>query len=101
MNIKPLYEKHFPAFQVERLGKVIEKGLEKGDIAEWFYGPDCGQLVADTYGIPVCLYPSAESELPGINPPLTFLPLNLPKFKSKPVAIHIETVIIYTGMLSA
>ncbi|OBZ80928.1 hypothetical protein A0J61_11023 [Choanephora cucurbitarum] len=81
-NIKPLNEKHFAVFQVEKLGKVIEKGLKKKrDKAEWCYGPDCGQLVADRYGVPVCLYPSAESELPGISPPLTLLPLNLPKKK--------------------
>ena len=87
---KHLYSRHFPAFQLDRLEDTLRKGLKKTDIAGWFYGPDCAQLVADTYNIPVCLYPSSEAEHPSINPALTFLPLNLPKTKSKPVAIHIQ-----------
>ncbi|OBZ81439.1 hypothetical protein A0J61_10512 [Choanephora cucurbitarum] len=66
------------------------KGLNKTDIAGWFYGPDYAQLVADTYNIPAYLYPSSEAEYSSINPALIFLPLNLPKTKSKPVAIHIR-----------
>ena len=89
-NIKDSYRKYFPNFDVERLRTVVATGLDKKEMPEWFYGPDCAQLVADTYSIPVCIYPSAEQEHPGINPAITYLPLNVPKSKSKPVAIHIQ-----------
>ena len=89
-KLKPIYKERFPAFQIERLEETIKKGMKKKEIAEWFYGPDCAQVVADTYGVPVCVYPSAELEHSAVNPPLTFLPLELPKHKSKPVAIHLQ-----------
>lgn len=87
---KDIYVKNFPAFQIDRLETVIKKGIKKSDLAEWFYGPDCAQVTADAYGIPVCIYPSLEHEHAAINPPLTFLPLELPKLKTKPVAIHLQ-----------
>ena len=50
--------KNFLAFQTERLEKIIKKGMNKSDLAEWFYSPDCAQVTADAYGISVCVYPS-------------------------------------------
>ncbi|OBZ81324.1 hypothetical protein A0J61_10627, partial [Choanephora cucurbitarum] len=55
---KEIYTKNFPAFQIDRLEKVIKKGMNKSDLAEWFYSPDCAQVTADAYGISVCVYPS-------------------------------------------
>ncbi|KAI8326778.1 hypothetical protein EDC96DRAFT_590533 [Choanephora cucurbitarum] len=70
--------------------KSNQESMNKSDLAEWFYDPDCAQLTAETYGISMCVYPSLENEHTVVNPPLTFLPLELPKNKSKPVAIHLQ-----------
>ncbi|KAI8875763.1 hypothetical protein K501DRAFT_280064 [Backusella circina FSU 941] len=48
-------------------------------VPECFIVPDCAQVVADTYDVPVCVYPD-----PSEKSPLTFLPIRSPtKLKIK------------------
>ncbi|KAI7893318.1 uncharacterized protein EV154DRAFT_417229, partial [Mucor mucedo] len=43
------------------------------EYGDWFTTPECAQVVADAYGIPVVVFPCGDNEA------LTFLPLALPK----------------------
>lgn len=52
----------------------------------WFQDFDCGQILADAFAVPVCIYPSEDNQKP-----FTFLPLDLPKNrKIKPNPIHLQ-----------
>ncbi|KAI8326995.1 hypothetical protein EDC96DRAFT_569935 [Choanephora cucurbitarum] len=74
---------------------LLEKGLKKTDIKVWLYGPDCAQLVADTYNPPPpssLSLPPSEAEGPSVN---SALPLKLPKTKSKPVVNQTNLPTVY------
>lgn len=71
----------------KKLEGLIERGsnwVEKdggAELTDWFITPECAQVVADAYGVPVVVYPSIRSNSEAV----TFLPLEMPiKRTSKP-----------------
>ena len=70
-----------------RLQGLIERGSEWVEkdggarLADWFRTPECAQVVADTYGVPVVVFPNVASNGEAVS----FLPLEMPlQTRSKP-----------------
>jgi len=77
---KEVYEKKL-AFDVASLRDNIERGMEsKSPVCKWFNTPDCAQVVADAYNVPVCIYSDPQNTY---IPSLTYLPLNRSTEKPK------------------
>ncbi|KAI8146850.1 hypothetical protein BJV82DRAFT_368885 [Fennellomyces sp. T-0311] len=60
----------------------------------WSYTPGCTQLAADTFRIPVAVYPDTDQKLSRRNsgPPLLYLPFEGPIPKAKPLPIVMQYI---------
>ncbi|KAI8878730.1 hypothetical protein K501DRAFT_277234 [Backusella circina FSU 941] len=89
---KHIYE-HIFINDLENLEKkTLELEWTKAShkVPEWFSVPDCAQVVADTYDVPVCIYPNPSDKSP-LGCTLTFLPIRSPtklKIKCKPYILQ-------------
>lgn len=71
--------------------KESHKKAKSANPKYWFSSPDCAQVLANTYCVPVCIYPDTSPN--NMTVPLTYLPLNLPrKLTNKPNPIHIQNI---------
>lgn len=81
------YEEYFD-FNIPLIEKNIRSGLDEGSNSPiiWFKTPECSQVVADTYNIPVCVYSDSSNKSNFIEC-MTFLPLAMP-VKAKKVRTY-------------
>ncbi|ORY94266.1 hypothetical protein BCR43DRAFT_517272 [Syncephalastrum racemosum] len=99
LTMESIYRQHFGKLMdkehIDMLVSICQYGLDDSAAAStncplqyWFIAPGCVQLVADTYGRPVALYPSSAERSPVdpnnyVTPPLLFLPFDSPSAASK------------------
>lgn len=61
----------------------------------WFYTPCCVQLAADTFQIPISVYPDIDESVNRNNnsgPPLLYVPFSGPKPKQEPLPLLMQFV---------
>ncbi|KAI8994785.1 hypothetical protein BDB01DRAFT_831733 [Pilobolus umbonatus] len=59
-------------------------------IGHWFNTPDCSQILADAFSVPVCVYPDVAEE---DSFSVTYLPIELPdRLSNKPRPIHFQNL---------
>lgn len=83
---KNIYRENFWFQDLDRLKKNIENGIDwttttrcsKCSGSRFFYTPECAQVVADAYWIPVCIY-SNSSNMEAV----THLPIDYTTDKTK------------------
>ena len=81
---KHVYEEVF-SFNVDEVRRNIVCGIDDTTVVspQWFIVPDCAQVVADAYNIPVCVYPDPNTTDPSITHLPVANPLR-PKVKVQP-----------------
>ncbi|KAI8082395.1 hypothetical protein BDF21DRAFT_488050 [Thamnidium elegans] len=90
---KDKYARFF-GFDIVSLEKNIKSDMYSytTSLPIWFDYPGCVQVIADTYDIPVCMYPDAGNKS-RFNEAITALPLRVPtKPKVKVQPYHIQNI---------
>ncbi|KAI8979989.1 hypothetical protein BDB01DRAFT_837022 [Pilobolus umbonatus] len=96
MKTKKLHER---ADKEEKLPDVPfgHQGAMRARIDHWFNIPDCSQILADAFDVPVCVYPDVAEE---DSFSVTYLPIDLPnKLLNKPSLSTFKILVKLSGVL--
>ncbi|CAG8638293.1 2982_t:CDS:1, partial [Scutellospora calospora] len=89
--------KNWLGYNTDLLKQILESRASPCHISLWFLSPDCAQLAANTFSVPIAIFDEINEQS------MLFFPLEMPPVhRRNPIILHFinENHIIYISMKS-